>query len=186
MSARGFWINQAFFQASWPACVIGAGNGMLWPGALVVGLFATWQLHPTRLHPRDPFFVGIFVLTGLLIDTLWIRAGIVEYAAAWPVAGFTPAWLLLLWVGLGLTVNHSLGIFRERWRLFVLLAAVGSPISYSVAAGFGAVTWLAPNWLVVLCVGPIWGLVVGSLFRYAGMVRQRRKPDGGPAEVLRG
>ena len=48
MSARDFWINQAFFQLSWPACVIGAANGMLWPGALVVGLFAMWQLHPAR------------------------------------------------------------------------------------------------------------------------------------------
>lgn len=186
MSARDFWINQAFFQLSWPACVIGAANGMLWPGAVVVGLFAAWQLHPSRMHRRDPIVIAAFVVTGLVIDTLWLRAGIVDYATAWPASGFTPAWLMLLWVGLGLTVNHSLGVFRQRWRLFMLLAAVGSPMSYSVAASFGAVTWLAPAWLVIVCVGPVWGLVVGLLFRQAGLERSRVKPDAQSVEVLRG
>lgn len=186
MSGGRFWINQAFFQLSWPACVIGAGNGMLWPGALVVGLFCVWQLQPARMHRRDPFVVGAFIATGLAVDTLWLRAGIVDYATAWPAAGFTPAWLLLLWVSLALTVNHSLGVFKQRWRLFMVLASIGSPISYSVAAGFGAVTWLAPSWLVIVCVGPIWGLVVGLLFRQAGLDRSRRKPDRQAAEALRG
>ena len=177
MSSRDFWINQAFFQLSWPACVIGAANGMLWPGAVVVGLFAFWQLHPARIDPRDPIIVATFVATGLIIDTLWVRAGIVEYATAWPASDFTPAWLLLLWVALGLTVNHSLGVFRVRWPLFALLATIGSPMSYTAAAGFGAVTWTAPAWLVIICVGPIWGLIVGLLFRAAGMEPQDPTPD---------
>jgi len=185
VSNRNFWINQAFFQLSWPACVVGAANGMIWPGTVVVGLFAFWQLHPARMHRRDPWVVGAFVATGLIVDTLWIRAGIVEYATAWPAQGFTPAWLVLLWVGLGLTVNHSLGVFRRRWRLFVLLATVGSPMSYSAASAFGAVTWLAPAWQVIVCVGPIWALLVGLLFREAGLNRPGRKQDAQAARVLR-
>lgn len=177
MSDRHFWINQAFFQLSWPACVIGAANGMLWPGALVVGLFAAWQLSPSRMHRRDPLIVASFAATGLVVDTLWIRTGVVEYATAWPAQGFTPLWLLLLWVALGLAVNHSLAVFRARWRLFMLLATIGSPMSYTAAAGFGAVTWIAPSWLVIVCVGPIWGLLVGLLFREAGLDRQRRKTE---------
>jgi len=77
-------------------------------------------------------------------------------------------------------------VFRRRWRLFMLLATVGSPMSYSAAAGFGAVTWLAPSWLVILCVGPVWGLVVGLLFREAGLDRRQRKLDAQAAEALRG
>ncbi|MEX0915288.1 MAG: DUF2878 domain-containing protein [Wenzhouxiangellaceae bacterium] len=185
MSTRDFWINQAFFQASWPACVIGAAHGLLWPGFLVVGLFALWQLYPTRMHRRDPFVVAVFVATGLVLDTLWVRSGIVEYASAWPVPEVIPAWLLLLWVALGLTVNHSLAVFRSRWRLFMVLAAIGSPLSYSVAAGFGAVTWLAPAWLVIACTGPVWGLVVGLLFRQAGLHPQHESPHARPAEATR-
>lgn len=185
MSARDFWVNQVFFQASWPACVIGAANGLLWPGVLVVGLFALWQLHPKRMHRGDPFVVGAFVAVGLVLDTLWVRTGLVEYATVWPAPGFIPAWLLLLWVALGLTVNHSLAVFRRRWGLFMVLAAIGSPLSYSVAADFGAVTWLAPAWLVILCVGPIWGLAVGLLLRQAGTHPQDAIPHARPAEATR-
>lgn len=186
MKLQKSWINQVFFQLSWYACVVGAANGFLWPAVVVVGLFAVWQLHPARMHPRDPFAVGAFVVAGLLIDTLWLRLGIVEYAMAWPSAGFIPAWLLLLWLALGMTVNHSLGVFRTRWRLFVLLATVGSPMSYSVAAGFGAVTWVAPSWLVIACMGPVWALAVGLLFRLAGIEGPRQNADGQTVEVARG
>ena len=186
MSARYFWINQAFFQASWPACVVGAANGMLWPGALVVGLFAIWQLHPSRRDPRDIGVVGAFVATGLILDTLWVRTGLVEYATAWPAPGFIPVWLLLLWVAMGLTVNHSLSVFKTRWRAFMLLAAVGSPMSYSAAAAFGAVEWLAPSWLVVACVGPVWAVVLGLLFRRAGLERPSRKSDEQAVEAAHG
>ncbi|MBS3745754.1 MAG: DUF2878 domain-containing protein [Wenzhouxiangellaceae bacterium] len=182
MKNRDFWINQAFFQASWPACVIGAANGMLWPGALVVGLFALWQLQPARAAAGDWRVVAAFFVTGLVADTLLVQTGVVEYATAWPAAGIAPAWLLLLWVALGLTVNHSLGLFRRRWGMFILLAAFGSPMSYSVAAGFGAVTWVAPTWLVLLCLGPGWGLIVGLLFRHAG---RRKGSDGRTARQPR-
>ncbi|MGB0513654.1 MAG: DUF2878 domain-containing protein [Wenzhouxiangellaceae bacterium] len=178
MTARNFWINQAFFQASWPACVIGAGNGLIWPALAVVGAFLLWQLAPARAHPADRATVGLFVLTGLVLDTLWQQLGIVEYALAWPAAGVSPIWLLLLWAALGLTVHHSLALFKRRWVLFMLLTMVGSPLSYSAAAAFGAVTWTAPGWLVVLCMGPVWAVIVGALFWNAS----RPERDPAPAD----
>ncbi len=166
---RDFWINQAFFQLSWPACVVGASFGRVWPGMLVVGAFLIWQLSPRRKHRADLSTVFIFVVTGIVLDSLWPRLGIVEYATVVPFSGFAPLWLVLLWAALGLTVHHSLAVFRTRWKLFVLLALVGSPLSYIAAATLGAVIWTAPGWLVVLCMGPIWALVVGALFQRAGM-----------------
>jgi hypothetical protein len=186
MSRRDFWINQAFFQAGWPACVLGAANGLLWPGMLVVGAFAAWQLHPRRIHPADARALAAFIGLGLVLDTLWVQLGVVEYALAWPHQGFTPAWLLLLWVSLALAANHSLGVFRERWGLWVLLATVGSPMSYTAAAAFGAVTWTAPSWVVILCLGPIWALLVGLIFRYLGRHQRRLLPDQRMFEALRG
>jgi hypothetical protein len=177
MNRRGFWINQGFFQAAWPACVIGAANGSLWPGLLVVGAFAGWQLQPRRRHAADLRALVLFVAMGLVLDTLWVQLGIVDYALAWPLAGGAPAWLLLLWVALALGANHSLGIFRRRWGLWLVLATIGSPMSYTAAAAFGAVTWTAPAWLVILCVGPIWALAVALLFRHLGRRDERDVAD---------
>ena len=168
MTRRDFWINQAFFQASWPACVVGAAHGLTWPAAVLVGAFAAWQLRGGRMHPRDPLAITMFVAAGLAMGTLWIRTGIVEYANAGPLQGFTPAWLLLLWVALALTANHSLAWFKHRWGVFLLLATFGSPMSYRAAAALGAVDWTGPQWLVVVCLGPVWALVVALLFRQLG------------------
>ncbi len=186
MKRRDFWINQAFFQASWPACVVGAAHGLVWPGFLVVGAFALWQLAPARAHPGDVRAVGLLLALGLVVDTLWVRLGVVDYALAWPAAGFAPAWLLLLWVAVGLSVNHSLAWFRHRWLAFVLLATFGSPMSYTAAAAFGAVTWTAPAWLVLLCVGPIWALLVGLAFRWIDRMAGTARPAARTLEAVRG
>jgi len=167
-STRDFWINQGFFQLAWPACVLGAAWGMLWPAALLISAMLAWQLHPARRHPGDLRALAAFVVVGFILDTLWIRSGVVAYAMPLPFEGVQPAWLTGLWVALGLTANHSLALFRRRWRLWVLLASIGSPLSYTMAARVGAVEWTAPDWVVVLCLGPVWAAITGLLFRVSG------------------
>ncbi|PKL94700.1 MAG: DUF2878 domain-containing protein [Gammaproteobacteria bacterium HGW-Gammaproteobacteria-8] len=171
MSRYSNWINFAWMQASWWACILGAAHGRLWPGLLVVSAFALWQLNPARRHSEDVATLLRFVFAGLLLDSLWPLLGVVEYAHPGPVPGLTPAWLMLLWVALALTVHHSMAMFKQRWQAFVLLATVGSPMSYAAAAKLGAVAWTAPAWVVVLCVGPVWALIVGLLLRQAGRGR---------------
>ena len=172
MSRREFWINQAFFQASWPACVGGAAFGLLWPGLLVVGAFAAWQLHPRHAHPADPAALVLFVGLGAMLDTLWVRLGVVDYALDVPAAGFAPLWLLLL--------------FRRRWVLFALIATVGSPMSYTAAAGLGAVDWTAPAWVVVVCMGPVWALLTGLAFRAVDRIASRWHGERNTLEAIRG
>ena len=161
---RDFWINQAFFQLAWPACVIGAAFGVLWPAALLIGGFLAWQLHPARRHPDDVRTLLAFVVLGVVLDTLWVQLGLVAYASPVPWAGTQPGWLTGLWIALALTVHHSLALFRERWWLWVLLASIASPFSYTMAARVGAVEWTAAPWLVVLALGPFWALATGLLF----------------------
>ena len=164
---RNFWINHLFFQLAWPACVVGAAYGLVWPALIWVGLFGVWQLHPKRAHPNDWLLVGLFVLTGLVLDLVWIHTGLLTYSMAWPWSGITPVWLLMLWVALALSVNHSLVLFRKRWLLWSMILSVASPFSYWFAAQLGAVEWLAQAWIVVFALGPVWGFIVGLLFYLA-------------------
>lgn len=173
MSRSAFWTNQIFFQLAWPACVVGAALGQLWPSLFLVGLFAFWQLSPARRHPADWSTVLMFVACGLILDTLWQQLGVVRYTLPWPVAGMVPIWLLSLWVALALTVNHSLAIFKQRWSLFAVAASVGSPLSYLAASRVGAVEWVAPPWVVILCLGPVWALIVSLLFYLSSRIERR-------------
>lgn len=165
---RDFWINQLLFQLSWPACVFGAAAGNTIPAFVLVGGFALWQLQPRRRHPDDLMTLLSFLATGIVLDSVWLNSGLLAYASAGPVPGWTPGWLMLLWVALALSVHHSLGVFRKHWVLWILLASVASPFSYTMAERVGAVDWLAPSWVVVLCVGPLWGAIVGLQFFLSG------------------
>ncbi|NKI34435.1 DUF2878 domain-containing protein [Wenzhouxiangella sp. XN79A] len=179
---REFWVNQAFFQLAWPACVIGPAFGLLWPAALLIAGFLAWQLQPVRRHPDDVRTLAAFVAMGLVFDTAWVQLGLVAYTAAVPFEGLQPAWLTGLWIALALTVHHSLAVFRERWWLWVLLASVASPLSYTMAARVGAIEWTAAPWLVVLAIGPFWGLATGLLFlRARGADRARTGSAAGAA-----
>ncbi|QOC23344.1 DUF2878 domain-containing protein [Wenzhouxiangella sp. AB-CW3] len=168
MMTRDFLVNQGLFQIAWPACVIGAAQGVGWIGGMVVGSLALWQLQTVRRHPRDWQIIIICLVTGLLLDTAWIRLGLLEYSMAWPSAEFAPAWILLLWLALALVINHSMALFKRRLALIAVLGAVGSPLSYFAGARFGAVEWVAPAWQVVVATGLSWALILPALFWLAG------------------
>ena len=170
-----FWINFAFFQLAWPACVLAAAYDQIWIAVLWVGLFAAWQLHPDRAHPSDWLLAGLFMVVGVVLDTIWIQTGLLSYSAAWPWSGTTPIWLLMLWLALALSVNHSLAFFRQHWIGWMLILCMASPFSYWMASRLGAVEWLAEPWMVILALGPGWALVVGLMFALADALHRQQK-----------
>ena len=161
---RDFLVNQGLFQAAWPACVIGASFEFAWAGVLVVGALVFWQLHASRRHVLDFRIVAWCLAIGLVLDTAWIRFGLLEYAMPWPAADFAPAWIMLLWLALALVINHSMALFKQRLVLIAALGGVGSPLSYFAGSRFGAVEWMAPAWQVVLATGLSWAIILPALF----------------------
>lgn len=170
-----FWINHGLFQVSWPACVAGAAYGWGWPGFLVVGALAFWQLHPINRHPLDWTMVGVCMALGLSLDTAWIQMGLIEYAMPWPVAGVAPAWIMLLWLALALAINHSLQFFKAKLWLAAVLGGLGSPMSYYAGSKLGAAEWVGPTWQVILATGLSWAIVLPALF-WLGRSRHANEP----------
>ncbi len=162
--SRAFYLNQGLFQISWPACVLGAAYGVVWAGLLVVIGMACWQLKAANRHQLDIRMVGLCLGAGLVLDTLWLQLGLLEFASPWPWPGLAPLWIMLLWLALGLVINHSMRFFKNRLVLVGVFGGIGSPLSYYAASRLGAVEWLAPAWQVVLAVGLSWALLLPLLF----------------------
>ena len=169
--SRDFLVNQGLFQVAWPACVIGAALEFAWAGVLVVGMLVFWQLQASRRHPFDVRIVVSCLVIGLILDTAWIRTGLLEYSMPWPSPDYAPAWIMLLWLALALVINHSMALFKQQLLLIAVLGGVGSPLSYYAGSRFGAVEWLAPAWQVVLATGLSWAIILPALFWLA---RERR------------
>jgi len=162
--SRAFLVNQGLFQISWPACVVGAAYGVVWAGLLVVITMACWQLRASNRHRLDVRMVGLCLGAGLILDTLWVQLGLLAFATPWPWPGLAPMWIMLLWLALGLVINHSMRVFKGRLILAGLFGAIGSPLSYYAASRIGAVEWVAPAWQVVMAVGLSWAILLPLLF----------------------
>ncbi|MDX1380172.1 MAG: DUF2878 domain-containing protein [Xanthomonadales bacterium] len=164
------WINALLFQLAWPACVLGAAAGVVWPGLLVVGLMA-WHgvRHPV---PGDLRLVVAAVAVGLVLGWAWPAFGLLEYSSPAPVTGLAPIWIVALWVALALCLNHCLAWLVHRPLIWpALFGLVGSPLSYWSASRFGATTFIADTFTVLLVLGVAWAAVMAGLAALAQGMR---------------
>lgn len=163
--------NALLFQALWFAAVLGAAKGLWWPALPVLGALMawTWRFSPTRV--QDFRLLGVAVLLGIVIETGFALTGWIRYATALPSAQLAPVWILLMWAGFALTVNHSLEpLMRTRW-LAILSGAVFGPLAYFGAARLGAVEGFGLNTLAMIAViGLAWAL---SLLLLAELARTK-------------
>lgn len=130
---------------------------MLWPGVLALVLLVA-SVSGTSCRRQDVLVAMLALPVGLVLDTLWIRLGVLDYGGV----NFAPPWILLMWIGVALTINHSLVMLRDRPLLGALVVAVFGPLSYVGGDRLGAVVvpQLQSLWMVSLS----WGLFFGFLF----------------------
>ncbi len=159
-------INALLFQGAWFACVLGGARGSSLWGAGAVAAMTAFALARHRWR-SDVGFALAAAFIGFCLDTLWIRVGVLDYAGA----SVAPVWIVLLWVGVGLSVNHSLAPFGARPWVGGLLAGLTAPISYLGGERLGAVVVSDPTQLAL--VGATWCVVFTLGFASARAARAR-------------
>lgn len=152
-------INAALFQVVWFATVAGAGAGMWWAGLPALAAFAIWQLPRSRWPRADLALLACGVALGLAVDSLLIAGGWLRFATPQPSPQFAPVWILVLWAGFALTVNHSLAFLKRRPALAMLFGGLGGPLAYLGAQRlFAAVAFTAPQWHVLAALAVAWAI----------------------------
>jgi hypothetical protein len=161
---KGWLANALCFQFVWLAAVAGAARGWWWAGPLALLVFAAWQL-PRSHGPRaDLLLMFGTAALGFAIDTLWVQLELMRFRTALPWEGLAPVWIVALWMGFALTLNHSLaGLKRHLW-LAAALGLLGGPLAYGVAErAWSAVELQSDGWLALGALGLAWGLVTPLL-----------------------
>lgn len=151
------WINFIAFQLVWFAAVLGAAYGIWWAGPVALAGFAVYHFGRGVHRPGDFRLMLLALALGFATDTLMSASGLSRYASAVPPAPFAPFWILSLWAGFALTLNHSMHWFTSRPLLVVPLAAVVGPLSYFGAGrAWGAVTIAEPIALALGVLATCW------------------------------
>lgn len=153
--------NGALFQAAWFGCVLGGANDANFWGVPALALLG-WQSIRGIYTRLDAAWMAAALAMGLILDTLWIKTGILVYDGwAW-----APVWILVLWCALGLTMNHSMRFFAERPLMGAVLAGGSAPFSYLGGERLGAV--MVPDPVQLVWVSLTWGLVFWLAFTLVG------------------
>jgi len=158
-----FWVTLVAYELVWFAAVIGAGHGWNWPGVLATLLFAAWRWVVSAQRGVELRLVVVALLLGVILEGVWVRAGLVSYAAPWPLPA-APAWLMALWVAFALTIVPLFGYLHARPWLAAAFGAIGGPLAYLGAArGWHAVLLPVPAWHTLLALAVGWGFALPLL-----------------------
>ena len=153
-------VNAALFQIVWLCCVIGSSYGLTWPAAFSFLALAVWQLAPARRAQSDLRLLAVALVLGIIVDSLWVQLGFLDFKTNGPISGFAPLWILFLWLGFALTVNHSLAWLKLHPLLPSAMGLIGGPLSYYAGLRLGAVEYLIDHLLISASLGIAWALTM--------------------------
>ena len=174
MSRAARVANALLFQLCWLAFVAGAGHGNAWIGFVPLAAFAAWQLHASRVRRADIELMAVSGALGFAVDTMYVQAGALHYAAAVPSTELAPVWIVGMWMAFALTLNHSLEFLRHNLLAALALGLVGAPVAYAIAVGkFGAASFDGTALFALALIGLAWGALTPLLAWLAGWLVAR-------------
>jgi len=171
----GWPLNLALFQIGWWAVVLTAAHGQPGLGIGVVTLSVAWHLAIARAPLAEAALIGVAAVVGLVLDSLLLATGWVEFTGGNLAGQLAPPWMLALWVNFALTLNVSLRPLQERPLLAAGIGLIGGPLAYWGGAQLGAMSFLnAPAALAALAIE--WAVLTPLLAGLAKTLRERLTP----------
>lgn len=167
-------LNVAGFNVVWTALVLGAAHGLALLGLLAYLGFASWQLSISPVRHRDIVLTLLVAPLGWLVDSVYVAAGLMQFAQPWPGAPLAPWWIAVLWANFVLLVNHGLAPFRQRQILVACLGLLGGPMAYLGADQLGAVTLDPHRVAALLVLAAVWAAAVPLLFQLDKLLQRTR------------
>jgi hypothetical protein len=162
-------VNIASYQIIWFLCVLLGSPGALGGLALVAVHFVLSDRKAADLR-----LAVLLLLIGIAVDGSLLRLGFFSFT----VTGLPlPFWLLVIWLGLAITPNHSLAWMKNRPLLSVIFGFLGGPAAYWAGARLGAATFhleLLPSLLLLgLIWSVLWPVIMYLSVRTGEPVKQR-------------
>lgn len=167
------WLaNLVLFQVGWWTVVLSAAHGQPGLGIGVVTLVLAWQLAVMPAPLAQAALVGLTGVVGLVLDSLLLASGWVDFAGGALAGQLAPLWMVALWANFAPTLSVTLRPLQRRPLLAAGLGLIGGPAAYWGGAELGAMTFSnAPAALAALAVG--WAVLMPLLLALARALEER-------------
>jgi len=160
-------INLVIFQLVWITTVLGVASNRVWPGVAILCFFFIINAAISATSRVDLMLASIAVPLGAVIDTVFIRAGLLSFEMNLPWPGFAPIWTLILWANFALILNNGLQWLQGRYKIAAILGFIGGPLSYLGGIGLGAGELRGAPLTAFLIIGSCWAIVTPLLLMAA-------------------
>lgn len=156
-----YLIHSITYNVAWLAAIIFAAKNCEFIAVTVV--LATvmvqliWQYYVAKRTQGMMLFVGVFFLSGMLVDTALYHAGLMEFSAHY-FTWLSPMWMMSLWISFSLTFYATLQVLFNKYLLLSMLAFVLLPFAYAVGAMLGAAEFPYGYWSAFV-VGAVWAVL---------------------------
>lgn len=152
------------FQAGWFACALSAGAGYPLVGPVVVGAILTLHLKWCADRKAELILLGsVFLIGGAIDATQWLLGVSIAPVPELPKV-FAPLWFATMYANFAATLRYSLAWLGARPWLAAIFGAVGGPMTYRGGAVFDAIVMREPEWISLVVLAAVWGLLTPSLF----------------------
>lgn len=155
-------VNALAYQAVWFLAIFWGTPGAAVGCAIIVVLLAT-----SECRKDDLKMIGFLMFLGLLVDGTLQQVGFFTFTnPGEPI----PFWLLVIWLGLAMTINHSLAWLKDKLLLAALFGGLGGPAAYWAGTRLGAASfnWSLPTSLFILTV--TWSLIFPTIMLFSRKV----------------
>lgn len=159
--------NLVFFKVVWMASLAGVVLGYAWLGLAMLAVFMAWHAGTSPTARADFLLAVVAVCLGLLLDTLYVRAGLIIYEGELLWQDAAPLWILALWANFALTMNGCLGWLRNRRMLAAALAFICGPLSYYGGITLGTATVTGDQVVLFGLIGLAWAIALPLLLTLA-------------------
>jgi len=132
-------INFILFQLLWISCILGAAYEIIWPATLIITTLLAVYLYPSVRHQKDLSFLSVCLVLGFLLDSVMAHFNLITYNYDLGFSNTAPFWILFLWVGFALTLNHSMSWLIKKPKLGTAFIIIGAPLSYFSAEKLNAI-----------------------------------------------
>lgn len=156
--------NAIAYQAIWFLSILWSNQGALLGCVILLILLVT-----SDRRKQDIKVMGYMLFLGLLIDGTLQQIGFFTFNnPGVPI----PFWLLVVWFGLGMTINHSFAWLKKRLLLASLLGGIGGPAAYWAGVRMGAASfnWSLTSSLLVIAV--VWSLMFPSVMLFSAILQK--------------
>ena len=154
------------FQVVWLAFVIGAANGLWWPGVVGAAVLMGIQLAYANNGRKEFLFFTLAILIAATAEVVFYKTEALIYSAHWPNQLFAPIWIFGLWLAFATAIPAMISLLATHAASkSVLLGLIFGPIAYSGAAQSGAIAIGEPVWAQLAVIGIGWALVFPAMIK---------------------